>query len=144
MTHARALTALTMLGLALAAHATAPAIKPASDLPADCAKADTQRQITACAYQDFEVAQAGYAAVYRDLSAGLGTAQRTLLRTAQTSWLQYRTAACDFEASGVRGGSAEGMVRVQCQTRLTRERTAELRRHFNCPEGDLSCVRPSR
>ena len=42
-----------------------------------------------------------------------------------------------------RGGSAEGMVRVQCQTRLTRERTAELRRHFNCPEGDLSCVRPT-
>ena len=69
--------------------------------------------------------------------------QRTLLRSAQTAWLQYRTAACDFEASGVRGGSAEPMVRMQCQSRMTRTRTAELRRHLACPEGDLSCVRPA-
>ena len=104
---------------------------------------ETQRQLNACAYADFEVAQAGYAAVFRDLSAGVDSGQRTLLRSAQTAWLQYRTAACDFEASGVRGGSAEPMVRMQCQTRMTRVRTTESRRHLSCPEGDLSCVRPA-
>mgnify|MGYP006180878421 CR=1 FL=1 len=138
---------LACLGLCLcvpwAALATAPTKPPANDLPADCTKADTQRHLNACAYADFEVAQAGYAAVFRDLSAGVDSAQRTLLRTAQTAWLQYRTAACDFEASGVRGGSAEPMVRMQCQSRMTRTRTAELRRHLACPEGDLSCVRPA-
>ncbi|MBX3611793.1 MAG: DUF1311 domain-containing protein [Hydrogenophaga sp.] len=126
------------------ALATAPATTPANDLPADCAKAETQRQLTACAYRDFEHAQAGYAATFRDLSAVLDSAQRTLLRNAQTAWLQFRTTACEFEASGVRGGSAEPMVRQMCQARLTRERTAELRRHMSCPEGDVACVRPNR
>lgn len=53
-------------------------------------------------------------------------------------------AACEFEASAVRGGSAEPMARLPCQTRLTRERTEELRRQLNCPEGDLGCLRPVR
>lgn len=132
------------LSWSMPAMATAPAAPPASDMPTDCAKATTQRQLNACAYSDFEVAQAAYTATFRDLTAGLDTAQRTLLRGAQTSWLQFRKSACDFEASGVRGGSAETMVRMRCQTRMTRERIAELRRHLQCAEGDLSCVRPSR
>ncbi len=141
----RRITALLCLSLALPwAAATAPATPAPNELPADCSKAETQRQINACAYADFEHAQAAYAATFRDLSGGLDNAQRTLLRSAQTAWLQYRTAACDFEAAGVRGGSAEPMVRLQCQSRMTRERTAELRRHLSCPEGDVSCVRPVR
>lgn len=136
------LTAL--LCLSLAAAWTGAAAQTTQDLPTDCAKAETQRQLTACAYRDFEHSQAAYAAVYRDLSTGLDTGRRTLLRTAQKEWLDYRTAVCDFEASAVRGGSAEPMVRVMCQTRLTRERTNELRRQLNCPEGDLTCLRPVR
>ncbi len=137
--------ALLCLGLfAHSAGATAPAAKPPHDLPADCARAETQRQLTACAYQDFEHAQAAHAAVLRELSARLDPARRTLLRTAQKDWLTYRTATCGFEASAVRGSSAEPMVRLHCQTRLTRERTQELRRQLNCPEGDLGCLRPVR
>lgn len=123
---------------------TASSAQTPDDLPKDCAKAETQRQLTACAYRDFEHAQAAYAAVFRDLAAGLDTARRTLLRTAQKDWLEYRTSTCEFEASAVRGGSAEPMTRLQCQTRVTRERTNELRRQLNCPEGDLSCLRPVR
>lgn len=137
-----ALLCLTLL--ASVAGATAPGAPPTNDLPADCEKAETQRQLTACAYRDFEVAQAGYAATFRDLSAVLDSAQRTLLRDAQTAWLAYRTAACNFEASGVRGGSTEPMVKLNCQSRLTRERTDALRRHMSCPEGDTACVRPTR
>lgn len=142
MHRAAALLCLTLI--ASAAAATGPTTPPADGLPADCGKAETQRQLTACAYRDFEVAQAGYAATFRDLTAVLDSAQRTLLRGAQTAWLAYRTAACDFEASGVRGGSTEPMVKLQCQARLTRERTDQLRRHMSCPEGDLACVRPNR
>lgn len=133
---------LCLVLLAPVTHATGPTTPPSDGLPADCGQAETQRQLTACAYRDFEVAQAGYAATFRDLSAVLDSAQRTLLRNAQTAWMQYRTAACEFETSGVRGGSAESMVRQLCQARLTRERTAELRRHMSCAEGDVSCVRP--
>jgi len=136
-----------LLCLALAAPwvaATAPAQPPKNELPADCNAAGTQRQLNACAYAEYEHAQAGYAAVYRELSAPLDAAQRTLLRSAQRHWLEYRTAACAFEASGVRGGSAETLVKLRCQTRMTRERSAELRRQLSCPEGDVSCVRPRR
>lgn len=132
------------LSLAPAIGATTGAANPGSEAPADCGQATTQLQLTACADRDFEAAQADQAAVYRALSAGLDAPQRTLLSAAQTAWLQHRTTACGFEASGVRGGSAEAMVRLQCQSRMTRDRTKELRRHLDCPEGDLSCVRPSR
>lgn len=141
----RRLAALLCLSLAaMGAAAITPAAQAPDDLPKDCAKAETQRQLTACAYRDFEHAQAAYAAVFRDLSTGLDTARRTLLRTAQKDWLAYRTSTCEFEASAVRGGSAEPMARLQCQTRVTRERTNELRRQLNCPEGDLTCLRPVR
>ncbi|NIM41197.1 MAG: DUF1311 domain-containing protein [Hydrogenophaga sp.] len=133
-----------LLCLCLAALASGAAAQTADELPKDCAKAETQRQLTACAYRDFEHAQAAYTAVFRELFNGLDTARRTLLRTAQKDWLAYRTSTCEFESSAVRGGSAEPMTRLQCQTRVTRERTNELRRQLNCPEGDLTCLRPVR
>jgi uncharacterized protein YecT (DUF1311 family) len=101
-------------------------------------------QLNACAQKEFEAASAAYSASYRKLSQSVGNKQRQLLRQVQTEWMQYRIKACEFEQNGVAGGSAAPMVFALCQTRMTRERTAELQRHLNCEEGDLSCVRPSR
>jgi len=126
-------------GLALA---TSPTPGPE---PVDCMeKAETQDQINACAQQDFEAATAAYSASYRQLSQSVGNKQRQLLRQVQIEWMQYRVKACEFEQNAVAGGSAAPMVFWQCQARMTRERTAELQRHLNCEEGDLSCVRPAK
>ena len=94
-----------------------------------------------CAYEDFLAATAGYAASYKTLSDRLGTAQKDQFRRTQKLWIQYHTAACNFESSGVAGGSAQAMVKSQCDARMTRARTAELTALANCKEGDLSCPR---
>ncbi|MDP3821159.1 MAG: lysozyme inhibitor LprI family protein [Burkholderiales bacterium] len=111
----------------------------------DCSQVPgTQSALNACAYQDFENATAAYSTAYKTLSQSVGNKQRQLLRQVQTEWIQYRVKACEFEKSGIEGGSAAPMINWQCQARMTRERTAELQRFLDCKEGDLSCVRQPR
>lgn len=108
---------------------------------ADCAAATTQARMNECAHEDFLVATAGYAASYKAISDKLGPRQKDQFRRTQKLWIKYRTAACNFESSGVAGGSAQGMVKSQCDARMTRARTAELEKLASCQEGDLSCPR---
>ncbi len=140
--HATLLKSLFIVGLTshcLLSLATAPSTKPET---VDCSRVPgTQSGLNACAYQDFENATAAYSATYRTLSQSVGNKQRQLLRQVQTEWIQYRVKACEFEKSGVEGGSAAPMINWQCQARMTRERTAELQQYLDCKEGDLSCVR---
>lgn len=107
----------------------------------DCASAATQARMNECAYEDFLAATAGYAASYKAISDKLAGRQRDQFRRTQKRWIQYRTAACNFESSGVQGGSAQGMVKWRCDTRMTRVRTAELEKWASCQEGDLNCLR---
>lgn len=107
----------------------------------DCASATTQTRMNECEYEDFLEATAGYAASYKAISDKLAPRQKDQFRRAQKLWIQYRTAACNFESSGVAGGSAQGMVKSRCDARMTRARSAELDVLANCKEGDLSCPR---
>lgn len=114
----------------------------AKSVPAkDCASAATQARMNECAYEDFLAATAGYAASYKAISDKLAGRQRDQFRRTQKRWIQYRTAGCNFESSGVQGGSAQGMVKWRCDARMTRVRTAELEKWASCQEGDLSCLR---
>jgi uncharacterized protein YecT (DUF1311 family) len=113
---------------------------PASALAQDCGAAVTQRALDACEHERFLAAQAPMAEAYRALADALAPGPRDVLRREQKAWLAWRTAACDFEASGVAGGSAAPTVRARCATRLTQERTDALRRRLDCPEGDLACA----
>jgi uncharacterized protein YecT (DUF1311 family) len=127
----------------LAATALATASATFAALPAAagaCGEAATQRDATACEQARLVAAQAPMTDAYRALSAALAPGPHDALERAQRAWLAWRAAACDFEASGVAGGSAAPMVRARCATRLTEERTAALRRLLeDCPEGDLAC-----
>jgi uncharacterized protein YecT (DUF1311 family) len=69
----------------------------------------------------------------------LDARQRDLFDRSQEQWMKHRDAACDFEASGVSGGSAHAVVHADCLTTHTRERLGALRRLSTCAEGDLSC-----
>ena len=131
-----------VLGLAACFSVALACAQTPASAASDCwAGAATQAQLNACARQDFEAASAAYSASYRQLSQSVGNPQRQLLRQVQTEWIQYRVKACEFEKSGVEGGSIAPMINWQCQARMTRERTAELQRFLDCKEGDLSCVR---
>lgn len=109
---------------------------------ADCmTSATTQARMNECGYEDFLAANAAYAEASQAISGQLSGKQRDLFRRAQKSWLAYRTAVCDFESSGLLGGSAQGLVKWQCTARMTRAHVDELRAMGDCVEGDLACVR---
>jgi uncharacterized protein YecT (DUF1311 family) len=126
----RLLAALVLLGGAGSALAA---------LPADCGALTTQSERAQCVFADFEHANADYAKAYADLRRGLPAAQRQRVLRMQKLWLDYRTAACDFEAGALQGGSLQSEVRWRCVARMTRERTAELARMAQCVEGDITC-----
>ena len=107
---------------------------------AECAAPATQKRMNECAYEDFLVATASYAEGHKAVASKLPGKQRELFLRSQKAWMAYRTAACDFESSGVQGGSVQGTVKWQCAARITRARVNELRAMGNCPEGDLACV----
>jgi uncharacterized protein YecT (DUF1311 family) len=113
----------------------------AACLAAAPALAQTQGQLNATAAQDLQRADAALNTQYRATLNGLSAPSRTLLRDAQRAWIGFRDQQCRYEASAVAGGSAQPMVRSGCLERMTRERTAELRRLAQCEEGDLACPR---
>ena len=108
----------------------------------DCQRASTQAELNACAYEDFLVTQAGMADELKRLQTGFSAEQRAGLRRVQRAWLSFRTEACAFESRNAGVSSSQPMLQWQCTARLTRERTAVLVRAVNCPEGDLTCIRP--
>ena len=69
----------------------------------------------------------------------LDARQRDLFDRSQEQWMKHRDAACEFEASGVAGGSAHAVVHADCLAAYTRERLGALRRLSICAEGDLAC-----
>lgn len=108
----------------------------------ECAGATAQMEMTACAEQEFERADAELNRVWRPLVSSAARNDRSpdsgrtprdqrseevILRTAQRAWIAYRDAECEYEGLGERGGSMEPMIVAQCLARLTRARTTELR-----------------
>ena len=105
------------------------------------AGAQSQATMNANAAQELQRADRALNSQYTTTMGRLSPASRTLLRTAQRTWISFRDQQCRFEASGVQGGSAYPMVHSTCLARLTTERTRQLRTLSQCQEGDLSCPR---
>lgn len=92
-----------------------------------CANAQSQAEMTICAGKDYKAADATLNQVYRQLMAKLDDEEKTQLKGAQTAWLKYRDANCDFVADQFKGGTMRPMVAAMCLADMTRSRTAELR-----------------
>ncbi|MFC4207792.1 lysozyme inhibitor LprI family protein [Vreelandella malpeensis] len=113
----------------------------AGESETSCDDATTQANMNRCAGQAYQTADSDLNEAYQTLIEPLEGDARQALVTAQRAWIAFRDAECDYAAQGVAGGSAEPMVRNQCLTTLTRERTRTLDEHAHCEEGDLSCSR---
>lgn len=129
---------LTHLFAPLILFVPLPLLAAQADAP-ECVAPTTQVDISRCAYEDFLVVNGTQAAVLKDLAEGLPAPDRQRLRTAQKTWIAWRTAQCAFESGGSTGGSAREMARWICTAKLTRERTVALEKMAACPEGDIAC-----
>ena len=119
------------LGVALIAT-----IPGASAMPA---AAQTQAQMNAQAGTEYGRADAAMTAQWKRTYAymkgrdaqngsrggGFGYAAATL--DSQRAWLAFRDRQCTIEAGQFHGGTMAPLARAQCLTRLTNERTAQLR-----------------
>lgn len=109
---------------------------PAAAQEVDCANAMAQADLNACAYQDWETADAELNDAYQEAMALLETWDANLpedeqggaeaLREAQRAWITFRDQACAAEGYAMKGGSAEPLLVYGCMRLLTEERTNHL------------------
>lgn len=102
----------------------------------DCSKAQTQVEMTYCAEQDWNAADARLNTAYKvavaamkGMDAGLDANDRgaeDALRAGQRAWITYRDQTCAAEAWMAHGGSAEPMMIYACRARVTDARADEL------------------
>ncbi|TWI67753.1 uncharacterized protein YecT (DUF1311 family) [Pseudoduganella lurida] len=107
-----------------------------------CDAATTQRDMNACAGTSFKDQDKKLNAVYNGYRARLDANQKKLLKDAQVAWLKFRDLSCEFQASGVEGGSVQPMIVSECLAAMTAERVKQLQALDSCKEGDLSCPAP--
>jgi uncharacterized protein YecT (DUF1311 family) len=81
-----------------------------------------------CSVKQYEVAEQELDRIYQQHLGGISTGEKQVLTAAQTAWQTYRDQGCAFEVYASRGGSAYGSFITACQLRVTKARTAELRR----------------
>jgi uncharacterized protein YecT (DUF1311 family) len=105
----------------------------------DCADASTQREMAQCAHNEWQIAESELQGLLELNLERASEAQAELLRNAHKAWENYRDRNCEFQASGVKGGSAYPMVVAFCKASMTKDRVRELESQVECEEGDLSC-----
>jgi uncharacterized protein YecT (DUF1311 family) len=114
----------------------------------NCADPQVQQEMNWCAGQEYEAADAALNAQWkitaevmkqRDAEwAEIGSPDQRpgffkSLLEAQRGWLRYRDAHCRVDGYTARGGSLEPLLVATCKTRLTRQRTAELKELVEVP-----------
>ena len=109
---------------------------PAAAQEVDCASAMAQVDLNACAYADWEAADADLNTAYQQAMALLSDWDASLpkgeqggakaLREAQRAWITFRDKACEVEGYAMKGGSAEPLLVYGCMRVLTLERTGHL------------------
>ena len=106
---------------------------------ADSLFAQTQLELNERAGQSLKLANDELASAiqsYRRRFHGPGLA---LFDESQIVWESYRLATCEFESSGVSGGSVRPMVMSRCRERIAKERLRYIENVSKCEEGDLNC-----
>ena len=91
-----------------------------------CAEAQSQAEMTICWGNQYKAADAKLNQVYRQFTVKLDDEEKTQLKNAQTAWLKYRDANCEFVADQYKGGTMRPMIAAICLTDVTDNRTKEL------------------
>jgi uncharacterized protein YecT (DUF1311 family) len=93
----------------------------------DCRDAISTAEMRACVNERYRAADAELNRVYRQLAARLPPERQDILHAAQQSWIAFRDRHAAFAASAVAGGTLYPIVEVAELTRMTKQRTEQLR-----------------
>lgn len=124
--------------LALAC-AVAPGL--AQDKAPDCKNAQDQTTLNICSYRQYQADDLALNATYRAMLAKLDPDETKRAVAAQAAWIRFRDAECLALSGGPRenGGTIWPLLNNQCLSRLTRDRTEDLKLQVACPAGHLDC-----
>ena len=93
----------------------------------NCDTLDTQYAIHMCASKNFAKADSQLNVVYKNILSQLEPVEKKALVKSQKSWLKYRNDSEDFIGTFSEGGSMQTTQILLYSTKLTLERTKELR-----------------
>ncbi len=100
---------------------------PASSQPKiNCANPGSNVEYKECAYRAYQASDKQLNRVYQPIFTKLKGTEKQRLVEAQSSWIKFRDANCDFEVYQNRGGTGYGGFLSNCLERMTKARTAEL------------------
>jgi uncharacterized protein YecT (DUF1311 family) len=107
-----------------------------------CDRAVTQQALNRCAGEFRRQSDQNLKDFITTYQTRLRPEQVTALRHSQAAWELFRRFDCEFEASGVSGGSAYSLIFSTCMTAKATARLSELQALAQCEEGNLSCPAP--
>ncbi|MDT5159334.1 MAG: hypothetical protein QOC99_3178 [Acidobacteriota bacterium] len=96
-----------------------------------CEEKPSQAEASACAYHEYQAADAELNKVYGRLAAKLEADEKSLLKDSELAWIKYRDSNCGFESSFFKGGTMRPMIESLCLARVTKVRTAELKQQLD-------------
>ena len=103
--------------------------------PLNCDSERSQREFNLCAIQKYKEADSKMNRVYQQQLTYLGITQKERLRDSQRAWITYREKACFYETGPPEdSGSMWTQQNLNCQTRLTKQRTEILSMYVQCRE----------
>lgn len=98
----------------------------------ECREDGSMIEMKKCAQDKYSKIDRQLNQTYQTLMAKLDDNQRKQrLISAQRSWIQFRDKSCSYEASEALGGSLEGLLLTNCLTRVTDQRTSELKEYVS-------------
>ncbi len=95
--------------------------------PKPCEEAQTQTDMSICWGNEYKKADAKLNQTYKQLAAKLDEDEKAQLKNAETAWLKYRDANCEFVGDQYKGGSIRPMIYAMCMADMTTNRTTELK-----------------
>jgi uncharacterized protein YecT (DUF1311 family) len=107
-----------------------------------CDRAVTQQALNRCAREFRRQSDQNLKDFITTYQTRLRPEQVTALQHSQAAWELFRRFDCEFEASGVSGGSAYSLIFSRCMTVKATARLSELQELAQCEEGNLSCPAP--
>ncbi|MEB3277683.1 MAG: lysozyme inhibitor LprI family protein [Lyngbya sp.] len=96
-----------------------------------CREDGTMIEMKKCAQDKYVKVDKELNQTYQKLMALNDNQRKQRLISAQRAWIQFRDKSCSYEASEALGGSAEGLFLTNCLTRVTAERTSDLKEYLS-------------
>ena len=106
---------------------TLSSIPPVSaEIKINCVNPSSNVEYKECAYRAYQAADKKLNQVYKPIFSSLTGKEKQHLVNAQSLWIKFRDANCDFEVYPSRDGTGYSGFLSNCLKRMTKARTQEL------------------